>query len=85
MFRYSAACECVCFFAGVWRLFCARGNIEPEASLVEVECCCASLRSRGSLVLLGAHQGALYLWLGCKSHSITRDVARRAVERLTQV
>ncbi|XP_023691338.2 supervillin-like isoform X5 [Paramormyrops kingsleyae] len=70
---------------GGWRLFCARGNIEPEASLAEVECCCASLRSRGSLVLLCAHQGAVYLWHGCKSHSITRDVARRAVERLTQV
>ncbi|XP_048859113.1 supervillin isoform X3 [Brienomyrus brachyistius] len=70
---------------GGWRLFCARGNIEPEASLVEVECCCASLRSRSSLVLLCAHQGAVYLWHGCKSHSITRDVARRAVERLTQV
>ncbi|XP_076154122.1 supervillin [Alosa pseudoharengus] len=69
---------------GEWRLFCVRGEVPVEASLVEVECCCASLRSRASLVLLGTHASLLYLWHGCKSHPSAREVAKRAVERLTQ-
>ncbi|XP_031417584.1 supervillin [Clupea harengus] len=69
---------------GVWRLFCVRGEVPMEASLVEVECGCASLRSRSSLVLLGAHAGLLYLWHGCKSHPTAREVAKRAAEHLTK-
>ncbi|XP_035255043.1 supervillin-like isoform X3 [Anguilla anguilla] len=71
--------------AGGWRLFCVRGELADEGSLLEVDCCCASLRSRGSLVLLHAQQGALFLWFGCKAHSSTRDVGRRAAERMTQM
>uniref|UniRef100_A0A6Q2WT51 HP domain-containing protein n=1 Tax=Esox lucius TaxID=8010 RepID=A0A6Q2WT51_ESOLU len=66
---------------GAWRLYCVRGEALAEASLVEVECCCASLRSRATLVLLGAHQGQLYLWHGCKSHAGAREVGTRTVER----
>uniref|UniRef100_A0A4W5JHY6 Supervillin d n=1 Tax=Hucho hucho TaxID=62062 RepID=A0A4W5JHY6_9TELE len=69
---------------GGWRLYCVRGEATVEASLVEVECCCASLRSRATLVLLEAHQGQLYLWHGCKSHASAREVGARAVERLKQ-
>ncbi|KAM6951181.1 supervillin-like [Aplochiton taeniatus] len=69
---------------GGWRLFCVRGEARLEASLVEVESCCGSLRSRASLVLLGATQGQLYLWHGCKAQIGARGVASRAVERLTQ-
>ncbi|XP_034148146.1 supervillin isoform X2 [Esox lucius] len=69
---------------GAWRLYCVRGEALAEASLVEVECCCASLRSRATLVLLGAHQGQLYLWHGCKSHAGAREVGTRTVERLQQ-
>lgn len=51
---------------------------------MEVDCCCAGLRSRGSVVLLNSQQGVLYLWTGCKADASTREVSRRAVERLTQ-
>ncbi|XP_030263424.1 supervillin isoform X6 [Sparus aurata] len=68
-----------------WRLFCVRGELPEEGSLREVDCCCAGLRSRGSVVLLNSQQGALYLWTGCKAHSSSREVGRRAVERLTQM
>ncbi|XP_051523403.1 supervillin-like isoform X2 [Myxocyprinus asiaticus] len=69
---------------GDWHLFCVRGEVEEEGSLVEVECCCASLRSRANLVLLGVQAGQLYLWHGCKSHPSARQVGKRTVERLTQ-
>ncbi|CAK6971028.1 supervillin [Scomber scombrus] len=67
-----------------WKLFCVRGEAEVEASLVEVDCQRASLRSRASLVLLNAHTGRLYLWHGCKAHISARQVAKRAVDKLTQ-
>ncbi|XP_029977773.1 supervillin isoform X2 [Sphaeramia orbicularis] len=67
-----------------WRLFCVRGEVEPEASLVEVDCQHASLRSRASLVLLNAQTGRLYVWHGCKAQAGARQVAKRAVDRLTQ-
>ncbi|XP_073684275.1 supervillin isoform X2 [Garra rufa] len=69
---------------GDWRLFCVRGETELEGSLVEVECCCASLRSRASLLLLGVQKGQLYLWHGCKSHPGARKVGTKTVERFTQ-
>ncbi|XP_077350736.1 supervillin isoform X3 [Festucalex cinctus] len=69
--------------AGMWRLFAVRGDLPDEGSLLEVECCCASLRSRGSLVLINGQQAALYLWSGCKALASCREVAKRAVERLT--
>ncbi|XP_028821949.1 supervillin [Denticeps clupeoides] len=69
---------------GGWRLFCVRGEAAVEAYLVEVECSCASLRSRASLVLLGAHVGQLYLWHGCKAHPGAREVGKRAVKHLTE-
>uniref|UniRef100_A0A7N9B0R0 Supervillin d n=1 Tax=Mastacembelus armatus TaxID=205130 RepID=A0A7N9B0R0_9TELE len=67
-----------------WRLFCVRGEAEVEASLLEVDCQCSSLRSRASLVLFNAQRGQLYLWHGCKSHASARQVAKRAVDKLTQ-
>uniref|UniRef100_A0A8C5GMY2 Supervillin-like n=1 Tax=Gouania willdenowi TaxID=441366 RepID=A0A8C5GMY2_GOUWI len=54
---------------GLWRLFCVRGEVEVEASLVEVDCRRASLRSRASLVLLNAQSEQVYLWHGCKAHA----------------
>ncbi|XP_030610394.1 supervillin [Archocentrus centrarchus] len=69
---------------GSWRLFCARGEAETEASLVEVDCQPDSLRSRGSLVLLNVEKGHLYLWHGCKAHASAKQVAKRAVDKLTQ-
>ncbi|XP_047428013.1 supervillin isoform X2 [Mugil cephalus] len=68
-----------------WRLFCVRGELPEEGLLLEVDCCCPSLRSRGSVVLLNSQQGVLYLWTGCKAHSSTREVSKRVVERLTQM
>uniref|UniRef100_A0A3P9NVT4 Supervillin c n=1 Tax=Poecilia reticulata TaxID=8081 RepID=A0A3P9NVT4_POERE len=71
--------------AADWRLFCVRGELPEEALLLEGDCCCSSLRSRGSVVLLNSQQGVLYLWTGCKAHSSTREVSKRAVERLTEM
>ncbi|KAM4530110.1 supervillin [Odontesthes bonariensis] len=68
-----------------WRLFCVRGELPEEGLLLEVDCCCAGLRSRGSVVLLNSQQRELYLWTGCKAHSSTREVSKRAVERLSQM
>ncbi|XP_026869249.2 supervillin isoform X2 [Electrophorus electricus] len=68
---------------GGWRLFCVRGDVPCEGSLLEVERRSASLRSRGCLALLGVAHGCLYLWHGCKAHSGTRDIAKTTVERLT--
>ncbi|XP_061565341.1 supervillin isoform X1 [Cololabis saira] len=67
---------------GRWRLFCVRGEAEVEASLVEVDCLRASLRSRASLVLLNAQKHRLYLWHGCKAHAGAKLVAKRAVDKL---
>lgn len=78
------ACH-ICFTsAEAWRLFCVRGEAESEALLVEVDCQPSSLRSRGSLVLLNAEKGQLYLWHGCKAHASAKQVAKRAVDKLTQ-
>ncbi|XP_077069352.1 supervillin isoform X14 [Siphateles boraxobius] len=70
---------------GGWHLFCVRGDVSVEGSLLEVLCSCSSLRSRGSLVLLNSQQGAIYLWHGCKAHSKARQVAKQTVQRLTQM
>lgn len=61
-----------------------RGELPEEASLLEVDCCCGSLRSRGCVVLLSGLQGSLFLWTGCKAAPGCREVGRRAAERLTQ-
>ncbi|XP_014897424.1 supervillin isoform X6 [Poecilia latipinna] len=63
--------------AADWRLFCVRGELPEEALLLEGDCCCSSLRSRGSVVLLHSQQGVLYLWTGCKAHSSTREESVR--------
>uniref|UniRef100_A0A7N8XHB0 Supervillin c n=1 Tax=Mastacembelus armatus TaxID=205130 RepID=A0A7N8XHB0_9TELE len=68
-----------------WRLFSVRGELPEEGSLLEVDCSCAGLRSRGSVVLLNSQQGVLYLWTGCKAHSSSREVGKRAVECLTKM
>ncbi|XP_051573326.1 supervillin-like isoform X2 [Myxocyprinus asiaticus] len=70
---------------GGWRLFCVRGDVPVEGSLLEVECSCSSLRSRGSLLLLNSQKGVLYLWHGCKAHNRARQVAKQTVQRLTQM
>ncbi|XP_028842753.1 supervillin isoform X2 [Denticeps clupeoides] len=69
---------------GCPRLLCVTGSLPVEACLWEVECCCASLRSRGSLLLLNAQQGLLYLWHGCKASGHARLVAKHAAEQLIQ-
>ncbi|KAI1887253.1 hypothetical protein AGOR_G00187970 [Albula goreensis] len=67
-----------------WRLFCVKGEMAVEGSLLEVECSCDSLRSRGALILLNAQKEALFLWFGCKAHASTREVGRRTAECLTK-
>lgn len=74
----------VCLRAAEWRLFCVRGELPDEGSLLEVDCGCAGLRSRGSAVLLNSQQGVLYLWTGCKALTSSREVGKRTVERLTK-
>nr|XP_057916400.1 supervillin a isoform X2 [Doryrhamphus excisus] len=61
-----------------WRLYCVRGEAEPESHLVEVVCHCSSLRSRVCLVLLSVARALIYLWHGCKALEHTRRVAHAA-------
>ncbi|XP_058270254.1 supervillin isoform X3 [Hemibagrus wyckioides] len=68
---------------GDWHLFCVRGAVPVEASLLEVECCTSSLRSRGSVVLINIQQAALFLWHGCKAHASARQVAKHTIQQLT--
>lgn len=70
---------------GHWRLFVVRGELPEEGSLLEVLCCSSGLRSRGCVVLLNSQQGAVYQWTGCKAQASSKEVARRTVERLTQM
>ncbi|KAF7697854.1 hypothetical protein HF521_004364 [Silurus meridionalis] len=70
---------------GDWRLFCVRGAVPVEASLLEVECSTSNLRSRGSVLLINSQQGALYLWHGCKAHASARQVAKHTVQQLTHM
>lgn len=65
-------------------MFSVRGEVAVEASLVEVDCQRASLRSRASLVLLNAQKGLLYLWHGCKAHANVRQVAKRAADKVME-
>ncbi|XP_066498667.1 supervillin isoform X2 [Hoplias malabaricus] len=69
---------------GGWHMFCARGAVPVEGNLLEVECCCSSLRSRGSVLLLNSQQMVLYLWHGCKAHATARQVAKHTVQQLIQ-
>ncbi|KAK3519714.1 hypothetical protein QTP70_002670 [Hemibagrus guttatus] len=68
--------------SGDWRLFCVRGAVPVEASLLEVECCTSSLRSRGSVLLICIQQAVLFLWHGCKAHASARQVAKHTVQQL---
>ncbi|KAM3863947.1 supervillin [Diretmus argenteus] len=77
--------EDACSNAAEWRLFVVRGQLPEEGSLTEVDCCCTGLRSRGSVMLLNSQQGALYLWHGCKAQASSREVSKKAVERLTHM
>lgn len=70
---------------GGWCLFCVRGDVPVEGSLLEVEPVCSSLRSRGSLLLLNGQQGAIYLWHGCKAHTQARQVAKQTVQCLKEM
>ncbi|TSK28031.1 Supervillin [Bagarius yarrelli] len=65
------------------RLFCVRGAVPIEASLVEVECRTSSLRSRGSILLIDIQQAVLFLWHGCKAHATARQVAKHTAQQLT--
>lgn len=58
--------------------------MEAEASLVEVDCQRTSLRSRTSLVLVSTQKSLVYLWHGCKAHANTRQVAKRAADRIQE-
>ncbi|XP_057202957.1 supervillin isoform X2 [Triplophysa rosa] len=69
---------------GGWRLFCVRGDVPVEGSLLEVDPVCSSLRSRGSLLLLNSQQGAIYLWHGCKAHTQARQEAKQTVQHLKE-
>ncbi|XP_061568583.1 supervillin [Cololabis saira] len=71
--------------AAGWRLFCVRGELPEEGLLLEGDCCCAGLRSRGCVVLLNSQQAVLYLWTGCKAQSSSKAVSKQAVEKITQM
>lgn len=63
---------------GPWRMFCIRGEVPVEGSMLEVECRCRSLRSRASLIIVNPQDGLVYLWHGCKSQGNVKEVGRKA-------
>ncbi|XP_051894645.1 supervillin-like isoform X2 [Pristis pectinata] len=67
---------------GIWRLYIVQGEVPVEGRLLEVECDCSSLRSRGSLVLVNTQQALIYLWHGCKAQSNVREVGRNAANHI---
>ncbi|XP_064421481.1 supervillin isoform X3 [Latimeria chalumnae] len=69
---------------GPWRLFCVRGQVPVEGSLLEVECSCRSLRSRTSLILINSLSGLVYLWHGCKTQNVIREVGMKAAQAIKE-
>ncbi|XP_062067103.1 supervillin isoform X2 [Lepus europaeus] len=67
-----------------WRLYCVRGEVPVEGSLLEVACHCSSLRSRTSMVLLNVNKALIYLWHGCKAQAHTKDVGRTAANKIKE-
>nr|XP_051677583.1 supervillin isoform X10 [Oryctolagus cuniculus] len=67
-----------------WRLYCVRGEVPVEGSLLEVACHCSSLRSRTSMVLLSVNKALIYLWHGCKAQAHTKDVGRTAANKIKE-
>ncbi|XP_060048482.1 supervillin isoform X2 [Erinaceus europaeus] len=69
---------------GEWRLYCVRGEVPVEGSLLEVACHCSSLRSRAAMLLLHVLRAHAYLWFGCKAQPHTRAVGRMAASRMVE-
>ncbi|NXD64063.1 SVIL protein, partial [Eolophus roseicapillus] len=67
-----------------WRLYCVRGEVPNEGNLLEVACHCSSLRSRTSMIVLNINKALIYLWHGCKAQSHTKDVGRRAANKIKE-
>ncbi|XP_069761099.1 supervillin-like isoform X3 [Narcine bancroftii] len=67
---------------GVWRLYIVQGEVPVEGRLLEVECNCSSLRSRGSLILVNPQEALIYLWHGCKAQSNVKEVGRNAANQI---
>lgn len=64
------------------RLYISRGEIEEEASLIEVPCSMRSLRSRSSFIFIDTENGTVTVWHGCKSLNQTRKVTKNLAESL---
>ncbi|XP_023420447.1 supervillin isoform X16 [Cavia porcellus] len=67
-----------------WRLYCVRGEVPVEGSLLEVACHCSSLRSRTSMVVLNVNKALIYLWHGCKAQAHTKEVGRTAANKIKE-
>uniref|UniRef100_UPI00398F1294 supervillin-like isoform X4 n=1 Tax=Pristiophorus japonicus TaxID=55135 RepID=UPI00398F1294 len=70
--------------AGLWRLYIVQGEVPMEGSLLEVECRCSSLRSRGSLALVNTQQALIHLWHGCKAQDSVKEVGRTAANQIKE-
>ncbi|XP_014674756.1 PREDICTED: supervillin-like [Priapulus caudatus] len=68
---------------GALLLYIVRGEKESEAYLTEVVTSVASLRSRGSFILVHRQRGAVWIWHGAKAKPYTRKAATVAVKQLT--
>ncbi|XP_058525645.1 supervillin isoform X10 [Ochotona princeps] len=67
-----------------WRLYCVRGEVPVEGSLLEVACHGSSLRSRTSMVVLNVNKALIYLWHGCKAQAHTKEVGRTAANKIKE-
>ncbi|XP_029444464.1 supervillin isoform X3 [Rhinatrema bivittatum] len=67
-----------------WRLYCVRGEVCVEGSLLEAACHCSSLRSRTCMILLNVTKALIYLWHGCKTQRHTKEVGRTAANKIKE-
>lgn len=67
-----------------WRLFIVRGELENETHLVEVTCKNTSLRSGAAFVLINCGECLVFLWFGAKIQGHVKDIARDAVDIITE-
>ncbi|XP_034251142.1 supervillin isoform X7 [Thrips palmi] len=61
---------------GTYRLFAIRGELEREASLVEVTPSMRQLRSRGCFLLLNEKSKILHIWCGARALPHNRNIAK---------
>ena len=65
-----------------WRMYVLRGECEEEASLQQVACEGASLRSIGCFLLIDAKESSIVTWHGSAAPAHIRKMAKDRAQKL---